>query len=286
MISTVMRRAWLSLAVVGAVAGGLAACGPSGAPGGGAGTTDDARGAAAATRVTKALSGVREKTEKAGSARVDCTMSMGDTVATRSTGAIGWADGLSGTLTITYTGGSWAKTMRELGNVSTPARFVADAYYAKMSDKFAAVSGHGRHWIKYDYEASASFTPAQSVELLLAAPDTREVGTATVRGVRTTHYSGTVDVARLGTSRPGLTDTELAELTQWLKQAGITKERVDIWVDARGLLVERSERGEVTGGTSVTTAYYKDYGTRVRIPEPPPAADTVDFADLVNTKTS
>ncbi|MFD7706889.1 hypothetical protein ACFV6E_27305 [Streptomyces sp. NPDC059785] len=282
MIGSVLRRAGVSLAVSGALVCGPVGCGPSD-------TSADKPGQAetpAATRISRELSAVREKTDAAGSARVDCAMAVGETVATRSTGALDWTGGLSGTLTITYTGGSWAETMRELGNASTPARFVSDAYYARMSDKFAAASGHGRHWIKYDYGATVNFSPAQSVELLLAAPDAREVGPAKVRGVRTTHYSGTVDAAALGAPRPGLTGAEVAELRKWLTQAGVSKERVDIWVDARGRLVKRSERAETSGGMSVTTAHYSDYGTRVRIPEAPPAADTVDFAAVASAGPS
>ncbi|MGW7262601.1 hypothetical protein [Streptomyces sp. NPDC054842] len=277
MISTVLRRAGLSLAVLGA----LTACGPDGSPEG----RDDHRGAAVSPTVTAALKEARSRTHRAGSARVDCTMATGDTVATRSEGTLGWSDGLSGTLTITYTGGSWARTMRELGNTSTPARFVSRAYYARMSDRFATVSGSGRHWIRYDYDASVNFTPAQSVELLLAAPDAREVGTERVRGTRTTHYSGTVTAAGLRGPHSGLTGAELAGLRKWFTQAGVTEEKVDIWVDAEGLLVKRSERGETANGTSVTTAYYRDFGTPVRVPERPPADDTVDFADLTDTKT-
>jgi hypothetical protein len=280
MISTVLRRAGLSLAVLGALTGALTACGPDDPSAG----RDGDRGAAVSPSITAALKEVRSRTHRAGSARVDCTMALGDTVATRSKGTLGWSKGLSGTLTITYTGGSWARTMRELGNTSTPARFVSRAYYARMSDRFATVSGSGRHWIRYDYDASVNFTPAQSVELLLAAPDAREVGTERVRGVRTTHYSGTATAAGLSGSHPGLTAAEVAGLRKWFAQAGVTKEKVDIWVDAEGLLVKRSERGETGNGTSLTTAYYRDFGTPVRVPERPPADDTVDFADLADTK--
>ncbi|MEU1040346.1 hypothetical protein [Streptomyces sp. NPDC005907] len=285
MISTVLRRVGLPLAVIGVLSGALSGCGPADPAGRKPPRTDDPREAAARTAVTRTLSEVRSRTREAGSARVDCSTARGNMVATRSKGVLGWSDSLSGTLTITYTGGSWATTMREMGNVSTPARFVSDTYYAKMSDRFATVSGRGRHWIKYGYDASANFTPAQSVELLLAAPDTREVGTEQVRGIRTTHYSGTVTVAALDAPRPGLTRAELADLAKWFTEAGVRKERVDVWVDAAGLLVKRSERGETPSGALVTTAYYADYGTRFATPEAPPADDTVDFADLVDPET-
>ncbi|MFF0538798.1 hypothetical protein ACWDF1_35390 [Streptomyces coelicoflavus] len=216
-----------------------------------------------------ALRSVERATGRAGSARVESTTVMGRELSLEAAGALGWRDGgLTGTLTITYTGGTTAETMRRLGTTAMEARYLPDAYYAKMGDAFADRVG-GRHWIKYVYEdledlgggAGAGFaeqmrntTPHQAVKLLLTAGDVRRVGEETTRGRRTTHWSGTV--------------------------GGETAQTVDIWVDDRDLLVKKVERGRTKTGELTQTAYYSDYGVKVSA-ERPPAADTADFKELL-----
>lgn len=158
--------------------------------------------------------------------------------------------------------------MRRLGTTAMEARYLPDAYYARMGDEFAERVG-GRHWIKYVYEdledlgggAGAGFadqmrntTPNQAVKLLLTAEDVRKVGEETTRGRRTTHWAGTM--------------------------GGATAQTVDIWVDDRDLLVKKVERGRTETGELTQTAYYSDYGVRVSA-ERPPAADTADFKELL-----
>ncbi|NEB13273.1 hypothetical protein G3I32_31305 [Streptomyces coelicoflavus] len=220
-----------------------------------------------------ALRSVERATGRAGSARVESTTVMGRELSLEAEGALGWRDdGLTGTLTITYTGGTTAETMRRLGTTAMEARYLPDAYYARMGDEFAERLG-GRHWIKYVYEdledlgggAGAGFaeqmrntTPDQAVKLLLTAGDVRRVGEETTRGRRTTHWSGTV--------------------------GGETAQTVDIWVDDRDLLVKKVERGRTKTGELTQTAYYSDYGVSVSA-ERPPAADTADFKELLASQT-
>ncbi|MFG2678349.1 hypothetical protein [Streptomyces sp. NPDC048392] len=214
------------------------------------------------------LRAVERATGRAGSARVESTTVMGRELSLEAEGALGWRDGLTGTLTITYTGGTTAETMRRLGTTAMEARYLPDAYYAEVGDEFADRMG-GRHWIKYVYAdledlgggAGAGFadqmrstTPNQAVKLLLTAGDVRKVGEETTRGRRTAHWSGTVD--------------------------GPTPQSVDIWVDDRDLLVKKVERGRTETGELTQTAYYSDYGVTVSA-ERPPAADTADFKELL-----
>ncbi|MGI5197461.1 hypothetical protein ACQEVY_28175 [Streptomyces sp. CA-288835] len=293
MKSTSVRRVGLSIAVVAALTG-VAACSGSDS---GKDSGDDGKAAGKApTRVSPiaALRSVETTTDKADSAKVEATTTMGSMMSMKADGALGWADGLTGNLTITYTGGTMADTMRQMGSTSMEARYLPDAYYAKMGDQFAAQSG-GKHWIKYAYDDLADLaggsgaylkdqmqntTPNQSVKLLLASGDVRKVGEETVRGVKTTHYSGTVDVADLAVRNSSLTEGQLADLKRQLEQAGITTETVDIWVDDDDLLVKKVEKGKLATGEMSSTAYYSDYGVEVSAEEPP-AADTADFKDLV-----
>lgn len=230
-----------------------------------------------------ALRAAQRATDGAASARVRSTTAMGGQLSLRADGALRWRGHLTGALTIRYTGGATAEQMRALGVTSMQARYLPDAYYARLGDAFARRAG-GRHWIRYAYDdldaldgaAGAGFaeqvrntTPGQSVKLLLESDDVRRAGTDTVAGRRTTHYTGTVEVA----------DVSDAELRGQLTRAGVTGGTVDVWVDGRDLLVKKVEKGRTTSGGYTQTAYYSDYGTQVAVAAPP-AGDTADFTEL------
>jgi hypothetical protein len=295
MMNTTMRRVTLSAVVVTALAG-VAACGSSG-PSGGSGTHDraDHQGATLVSPLA-ALRSAEKSTDKADSSKVESTTTMGTQMSMTADGALRWADGITGNLTITYTGGAVADTMRQLGSTTTQARYLPDAWYVKMGDPIAEQAG-GKHWIRYAYDDLADLaggsgaylkdqmqnsTPNQSVKLLLASGDVKKAGTETVRGEDTTHYSGTVSVADLATKNSNLSESQLSDLKHQLQQAGVTTETVDIWINADDLLVKKTEKGKLSTGTMSSTAYYSDYGVKVPVEEPP-AGDTADFKDLTQS---
>ncbi|MEV7285480.1 hypothetical protein AB0O01_13075 [Streptomyces sp. NPDC093252] len=231
-----------------------------------------------------ALRAAADATAKARSARVEAVTTVGGSIDMTSEGALAWGDGLTGTLTITYTGGTLADTMRELGTTSMEARYLPDAYYARMGDAFAAQAG-GKHWVRYPWGeleqlggASGAYvseqlrgaTPDRSVDFLLAADEVRELGPERVRGTRATRYSATSEVS----------DLDDPELRARLERAGVTVQTVDLWIDGRDLVVKKVEHGSATTGDLTQTAHYDDYGTEVPV-EPPPAADTQDFRELL-----
>ncbi|WP_406332256.1 hypothetical protein [Streptomyces sp. NBC_00203] len=299
MKSTTVRRVTLSIALTTALAG-VAACGSSG--GSGSSGKDDKAVHKGTTHVSPiaALRSVDKSTDNADSVKFDSTTTLGTMTSVKIDGALQWADGHNtGNATITYTGGTSAEMMRQLGSTSIQARYLPDAYYAKMGDKFAEQAG-GKHWIKYAYDdlaklggGSGAFlkdqmqntTPNQSVKLLLASGDVKKVGEDRVRGEQTTHYSGTVNVADLATKTSNLSASQLADLKKQLTAAGVTTEKVDIWVNGDNLLVKKVEKGELSSGTMSSTAYYSDYGVKVSATEPP-ASDTADFKDLLKAQST
>ncbi|MFI8530859.1 hypothetical protein ACIGMX_11460 [Streptomyces aquilus] len=295
MKSTSVRRMALAIAATTALTG-LAACSSAGDSGGSDKDDQASGGGKGVTKVSPiaALRSAEKSTDAADSAQVESTTVMGSMMSMTADGALGWADGISGTLTIEYTGGTMADTMRQLGTTKMEARYLPDAYYAKMGDAFAEQAG-GKHWIRYDYDDLADLaggsgaylkdqmqntTPNQSVKLLLASGDVKKVGEEKVRGKDTTHYSGTVDVADLAGKNSSLSKSQLADLKKQLEQAGVTTETVDIWVDDQDLLVKKVEKGQMATGELTQTAYYSDYGVKVSA-EKPPAGDTEDFKTLL-----
>lgn len=299
MKSTTARRTTLPVAVAAALTG-VTACGfggPSRGPDGAGGAAE--RDAARMSSIA-ALRSADASTAEADSARVSMTTSIGTLMSMKGSGTVAWGRGLTGRLTLTYTGGTALETMRRVGTTSMEARYLPDAYYARMGDVFAEQAGGGRHWIRYRYEdlgrlagGSGAYlreqlrnsTPNQTVKLLLASGDVRRVGEATIRGERTTHYRGTVNIADFAGRSSNLPRSELEALRRQLSQAGVTTESIDIWINDRSLLVKKVERADTAAGTMTNTAYYSDYGIKVAVQEPP-ADDTRDFKDLMRTQGS
>ncbi|MDP5314027.1 LppX_LprAFG lipoprotein [Streptomyces poriferorum] len=293
MRTSTVRRVGLAVAVAAALTS-VGACGGSED-----GSTSKARGKDAGSGVVKtdaiaALLDVQKKTGAASSAKVEGTMTVGSAMSMKQSGALDWSDGVSGSMEITYTGGAMADTMKKSGgNGTMQARYFKDGYAADMGEAMAQQTG-GKRWISYSYEDLAALggasgaamkdqmqntTPDQGVKSLLASGDVKEVGKEQVRGVRTTHYSGTVDVAELTAKTSKLDADQLAALKKQLNDAGITTETVDIWVDENDLLVKKSERGQMKTGELNTTMFYSDYGTKVSV-QRPPAGETIGFKEL------
>ncbi|RPK60268.1 hypothetical protein EES43_17430 [Streptomyces sp. ADI96-02] len=292
MRTSTVRRAGTALAVT-ALMSAAACSGPG--QGGGSRPDERAAGGAVDTASVTALQQVREKTGTARSARIEGTAEVGDSVALKQSGTIDWADGLTGSLTITYTGGTMGEALKRTGgDGSVRVRYLRDEYYAAMGDAFASELG-GRSWIRYGLRDLAALggaagdvlkdqmhnsTPEQGVRALLASGDVEKVGREDVRGVSATHYSGTVDVAKLTARDSALNAEQLAAFKKQLAAAGVTTQTVDIWVDRDDLLVKKTERGRTAAGDFDTTVFYSDYGTEVSV-EKPAASDTVDFRDVL-----
>ncbi|UZI29356.1 hypothetical protein [Streptomyces sp. VB1] len=297
MRTSTARRMGTALATAAALTS-IAACGGSdGSDGskGADGAGKDKAGAVSKVSPVAALKQVRQKTGGAQSAKVEGTTEIGSVMSMKQSGAIGWADGLSGELAITYTGGTMGDALKQTGGDGTVrARYFKDEYYANMGDAMAANTG-GKHWIRYSYKDLAELggasgdvmkdqiqnsTPEQGVKALLASGDVKKVGQEEVRGVPATHYSGTVDVADLTAKNSDLDAKQLAAFKEQLALAGVTTQTVDIWVDKNDLLVKKTERGEMKTGAFNSTLFYSDYGTEVPS-EKPAASDTVDFKEML-----
>ncbi|MYQ78134.1 MULTISPECIES: hypothetical protein [unclassified Streptomyces] len=295
MLTKTVRRVSLSVAVAAALTS-VAACGGSDDGAGKGGDKNESVGRSVAkVDPIAALVAVQKKTGQAHSARIDGTTTMGSTMSAKQQGAIDWSDGITGTLKITSTGGAMADSMKQLGSNGTmEARYLKDGYMVDMGEAMAQQTG-GKRWISYSYDDLAKLsgaagaamkdqmqnsTPEQGVKSLLASGDVKKVGQEDVRGVSATHYSGTVDVAELTAKNSSLDADELAELKKQLATSGITTEKIDIWVDENDLLVKKTERGEMQTGELNSTVFYSDYGVKVSV-EAPPAAQTVDFAELM-----
>ncbi|MFE5579831.1 hypothetical protein [Kitasatospora sp. NPDC056531] len=248
--------------------------------------------AATPTKVSPAvyLEQVTQKTSAAKSAKVDETITIG-AVAMKGTGAISWADGLQGDLTMDMSGSPVGKVIAGLtGSESAPYRFTKDGMFLKIGGQAVDALG-GKHWMHYSQADQAKATggasdqlksadPVEGVRSLIATGKVTEVGQETVAGKATTHYTGVLNSNDIAAAAgKGMTQDQLDQLKEKLTTAGITSETIDVWVDADKLVVQRTEAGDTKAGTFKASVLYSDYGVAVTTTSPDPA-DTVESSEL------
>jgi hypothetical protein len=157
----------------------------------------------------------------------------------------------------------------------------------------------GKRWVKIDLNAisktpgaagslgslsklNENVDPAQQVKLLLTSGDLKKIGTETVDGVRSTHFGGTVDPAKMvdKVAAGKLTPDEVAQLKNTMQQAGVTSEHIDLWVDKGGLPVEsKAVVTSTSAGQIEADQHFSNWGTPVTI-TPPPADQVTDLSQL------
>ena len=157
----------------------------------------------------------------------------------------------------------------------------------------------GKQWLKIDLSSLGNFPggagslssltkvnqnvdPADQLKLLLTSGDLKRVGTETVDGVKSTHYAGTVDTAKVVQQYAGgnLTTEDLNKLKDALAQSGVTSEHIDLWLSNAGLPVEvKLSATSTTVGKIASDLHFSDWGRPVSI-TPPPADQVVDISQL------
>lgn len=157
-------------------------------------------------------------------------------------------------------------------------------------------------WIEVDLEAIAEqegldlpslqqlgqADPALTFAYLRAASDdTQEVGQEDVRGVETTHYRVTVELARVADLVPEEQREETRAAVQALIEAtGLETVPVDAWIDGDGLIrrmdlgYEDVEVGPGKKGDMSMSMELYDYGVAVDV-ELPPSDQVMSFEELL-----
>jgi hypothetical protein len=145
------------------------------------------------------------------------------------------------------------------------------------SPLFAGQLPQGKKWMSLDlqkagksvgidFSSMTAQTPGQTLQQLKATGDVRKVGTETIDGVETTHYTATLDPAKIPNG------ARLKRLT------GATYRPVDVWIDEDDH-VRRMHMGYSTSSgqalSSEMTMTFSDYGKHVDV-SVPSAAETFD----------
>jgi hypothetical protein len=258
---------------------GLAACSSSSQP-----KAQGSTGGAAAApmvNVADAMSAASQATQKYTSVTMKMNehiTAQGQTVDVTGDGRISWKPvAMDMTMTVPATAGVGGGTMHMMMSGTT--------MYMGMSGKAAF---QGKHWMKMDLSKNAAIAdalnksngqdPSTQVKLFTSSGDIKRVGTETIDGVTTTHYSGTVDVAKLAAKQ----DPQLKSLIDQDSKLGITTMNVDLWVNDQNLPVRMQEATPASSSVPLNaTIDYTDYGTSPVTVTPPAASDTLDMSSLM-----
>jgi hypothetical protein len=162
------------------------------------------------------------------------------------------------------------------------------------SPLLAGVSG-GRRWVSLDIArvghaigldptslTSGGANPADYLRYLDAAgARTAAVGHGDVRGVPTTHYSGTLDLVRAADALPGSDRAQArAAIEQLVAQTGQRAMPIEVWVDAHRLVRRISlslsfSNGGRQASTTIRADYY-DFGPTPAV-NAPPSSEVLDI---------
>ncbi|WP_231329341.1 hypothetical protein [Actinomadura graeca] len=162
------------------------------------------------------------------------------------------------------------------------AVYTDNVLYAKVPQLAQFVSG-GKPWVKIDANQAAKGTgldvqdlvkqvqnvdPAGQTKMFTGSKDARRVGTETIDGVKTTHYTGTVTVQ----DALNRLDAQAREKVRgWLpKDDANAKINFDLWTDGDNLPRKLVSKGTGPQGESGSvTVLYSDYGKSFGVNPPP-----------------
>ena len=161
----------------------------------------------------------------------------------------------------------------------------------------------GKTWIRGDAKEPSSADAGQMSQFgSLAGTDPRDifgmlkavsgsiesVGTEKIRGVETSHYRATIDLAKVEQLVPAAQQQSLGGLGQSAKQSGVSELPLDVWVDSdqrvRKLSIDLDAKQPGTDQSvkaSLVVELY-DYGTALDL-KLPPADQVVDASTLKQT---
>jgi len=249
---------------------------------------------------TQALQAAPDAVTEAGTASMEMVMEMaieGRAIEMRATGAM---DAEAQQMTMELDMGAMFRGLAEQTGESLPEgldepmRVVADGTTMYVQMPFLSALGAPSGWLSMDLEelgmgadTLGAYDLRGTLETLRGATGEPEVvGTEEVRGVETTHYRVTVDLAQALEEAP---ESARAALEQMGGAAGLEGAEmvVDIWIDADGLPRRQSmDMGSMFGAmgmgaaSATMTIEYFDFGEPVDIEVPAPE-EVTPFTDVM-----
>ncbi|MCI0688338.1 MAG: hypothetical protein L0Y54_14055 [Sporichthyaceae bacterium] len=143
----------------------------------------------------------------------------------------------------------------------------------------------GAEWIKIDTAGTDQFKaisetfsqqdPRVQLRLFTSAAGGEIVGTETIDGVQTTHYSATLNAEELG-EVSGLSESEVTAIKKSFSNAGIDKMTYNVWVDESFQPLQFKVGMPSATGDYLMTMRLTDVNSSVKI-SAPPSGDVVEL---------
>ncbi|MFI9202999.1 hypothetical protein [Streptomyces sp. NPDC053048] len=136
----------------------------------------------------------------------------------------------------------------------------------------------GKKWWTFDLGGAKAKEQAEPFVLMAAAlattGDLKSTGVETAGGRRAAHYQGTVVVSELSAYKgDAMKDKDRDAYVNRLKDQGLERITLGVWVDGNGLVARTEEKGKGSKGDYSTTDDYSGFGEPVTI-KAPPASET------------
>jgi hypothetical protein len=304
------RYGFLSVGIAGLTALGAAGCG--GGDDGGSGTSTAAAQAPAATAPAATTPAATTPAPTSGAVPASDAVAQAADVAAKATGGV--AITLTGTVTaatgpapLIGKGTVDRRSGRGMFDIRTGAsgsaltiREVMDGRSVYLTNKLFTNRLPGKKsWMKIDLRKAAKTSgfdlsalgtngPSQDPTLVLSylhgAGPAKALGTATIHGTKTTHYSADVDLTKAEAAAG--TKAGKAAIAQLITTLGDPKAKipVEVWLDAQHRVVRERVHYTATLNKAPTkldfTTTFRDVDTPVKV-DVPPASDTVDGLALM-----
>jgi hypothetical protein len=259
----------LAVTAVAAVVAGCSGGGSGTAAGGGTGgSANGSLNGSAISLVADAM----DKANSAGTVKITGSMAVGGTSMTLS-GDVQYSPSVK--MSMSMQGGG-----QDISEI-----FLGNTIY--MKDAALAAELDGKQWAEIDLDKAGGSlgalsslantgrneNPATQLSALVASKAVTKVGTETVQGQQTTHYSGTLNASQFlqnGAVTSQLSAAQVAELKSQLQSAGVTSETIDVWVGSNSLPVqEKVVVHSSSTGLMEMTMNLSDWGAPVDVSAPP-----------------
>lgn len=198
-----------------------------------------------------------------------------------------------------------AAALAGTGSLNMQVVLVPGTLYMKLPAQLASKVPGGKPWWKIDLNqigklagipglssllsgSSNLSDPGQYLNFLRATSNgsVKNLGSATVNGVQTTHYRGQIDFSKLPSAVPANDRSAAEQLVAALQKRGVAPRGlpVDAWIDSKNLIrqIQLGYAQPLPNGETANIAINVDYLAYGPQPAPtvPPASQTLDLAKL------
>ena len=267
----------------------VAGCSGSGSGTGGKATTGLGSGVAPASGALSLVADAMNKADSAGSVKVTGTMT---------------APGMSQPMTLNaeeqYSPSLALSMSMQVDGQAISEVLVGDVIYMDYPE--LAPELDGKQWAEIDLsgihgslgslssllDSARSENPTTQIAALVASGTVTKVGTETVDGQSTTHYSGTLDASQLlkaSSAESKLSASQLSSLQSMLQTAGVTTAKIDTWIAADGLPVQETYSEQTSQGTVSGNLSMSDWGAPVSVGAPP-ASEVTNMTNQLNSSVA